>query len=39
MPDASSKTVYIQQEDLLFAQLTVVETLDTSAALRSSSSR
>jgi ABC-type multidrug transport system ATPase subunit len=26
--------VYIQQEDLLFAQLTVQETLETSAALR-----
>ena len=30
-----SEPVFVQQEDLLFAQLTVAETLDTSVALRS----
>eukprot|EP01041_Mallomonas_annulata_P004982 gene4983-9958_t len=32
--DFSPDTIYVQQEDLLFPQLSVIETLDTSAALK-----
>ena len=32
----TTEPVFVQQEDLLFAQLTVAETLDTSVALRNS---
>jgi ABC-type multidrug transport system ATPase subunit len=32
--DSNTQSIFVQQEDLLFAQLTVDETLDTSATLR-----